>query len=175
MITPISNQITERPQREDNFAQEKTEPAVVKDNPKTENNSLKQEQPVKINQNVTVKEQTNNQENTNAVNEFLVEENGNDTDAVAEEKLFIPNAFEPLSNDDRLRIFKPAYREVKNYEMQIFSRNGKKIFSSKDIALGWDGKINGRLADKGTYIYYIKYEDINGKVHNQNGTLWLNR
>ena len=94
---------------------------------------------------------------------------------IEEEKLFVPNAFQPNSTEDRLKVFKPAYKEVKNYHLQIFSRNGMQVFSSKDITLGWDGTIKGRLADQGTYVYFISYEDINGKYREQKGSLLLYR
>lgn len=92
-----------------------------------------------------------------------------------DEELFIPNAFEPLSNEESLRIFKPAYKEVQNYEMQIFSRSGAKVFSSKDITIGWDGRIKGKDAEKGTYVYLIKYDNSLGETQTQKGTLWLHR
>lgn len=54
---------------------------------------------------------------------------------IEDEKLFVPNAFQPNSTEDRLKVFKPAYKEVKNYNLQIFSRNGMQVFSSKDLSL----------------------------------------
>ena len=92
-----------------------------------------------------------------------------------DEELFVPNAFEPLSNEESLRIFKPAYKEVLNYELQIFSRSGAKVFSSKDITIGWDGRIKGKIAEKGTYVYLIKYDNSRGEPKTKNGTLWLHR
>lgn len=94
---------------------------------------------------------------------------------VEKNKLYIPNAFQPNSSDENINTFKPKYKEVLEYEMQIFSRSGGRLFTSKDISYGWDGKIKGSLADRGTYIYYIKYKDVNGKTHTQKGTLYLSR
>jgi len=91
------------------------------------------------------------------------------------DKLVIPNAFQPTSNDEKLKTFKPAYKEVKNYHMRIFTRNGVQVFSSKDITIGWNGTIKGSLADKGTYIYFISYENLNGIYLEQKGTMLLYR
>ena len=45
---------------------------------------------------------------------------------------------------------------IVNFECLIYNRWGKLVFSSTDIKLPWDGKINNGLADEGTYFYIIK-------------------
>ncbi len=92
------------------------------------------------------------------------------------ELVVMPNAFQPNSNDEKLNTFKPMYhKELRSFEMQIYARNGMKVFNSKDVNYGWNGEIKGKTADKGTYVYYIQYEDMNGKVYQKKGTLWLHR
>lgn len=93
-----------------------------------------------------------------------------------EEMVVMPNAFQPNSSDEKLNTFKPMYhKELRSFEMQIYARNGMKVFNSKDVNYGWNGEIKGKTADKGTYVYYIQYEDMNGKVYQKKGTLWLHR
>jgi len=50
--------------------------------------------------------------------------------------------------------------------MQIFDRWGKMIFESKDINIGWDGKLpSGDKAPAGIYAYRIQYLDKDGLTH----------
>ena len=48
-------------------------------------------------------------------------------------------------------------------ELRIFNRWGEKLFSSKNIANGWDGFYNGKLCEQGTYIYQFEYTPYKGK------------
>ncbi len=71
-----------------------------------------------------------------------------------------PNAFTP-NNDGLNDTFKPgAFCPVTTYRFMVYDRFGKKVFESKNPALGWDGKINGKKADMGTYVYYCIYDDF---------------
>ncbi|HTN08881.1 gliding motility-associated C-terminal domain-containing protein [Agriterribacter sp.] len=71
-----------------------------------------------------------------------------------------PNAFTP-NNDGLNDTFKPgAFCPVTTYSFMIYDRFGKKVFESKHPSLGWDGKINGKKADMGTYVYYCIYDDF---------------
>lgn len=100
-------------------------------------------------------------------------DNTAEMELVNQGNLYVPNAFTPTESTNN--IFKPAHRDLAGYEIEIFSRNGKKVFSSKDIDNGWDGKINGNIADKGVYVYVIRYTDLEGKNHTQKGSLMLVR
>ena len=90
-------------------------------------------------------------------------------------KLVLPNAFQPSSPDERINTFKPAYRDVASYEMKIFSRNGKCLFTTTDITKGWDGRINSGNAEAGVYIYMYKCTDADGKNLSDQGTFMLMR
>lgn len=87
--------------------------------------------------------------------------------------LFIPNAFTPMENSNN--VFKPAYCELRSYEMSIYARNGKRVFRSNDINVGWDGKTSGSYAPQGGYVYIIKFENLNGYSNTQKGTVTLIR
>lgn len=87
--------------------------------------------------------------------------------------LFIPNAFTPTETTNN--VFKPAYTILKSYEMKIFNRSGVLLFTSKDINKGWDGYYKGRLCDIGTYVYIIKYENMEGRVYGEDGVVNLIR
>lgn len=77
---------------------------------------------------------------------------------IQEPIIFIPNAFNPKSSISENRIFKPKISFLDNYLLIIYNRWGAKIYQTNSIHEGWDGTINGgKLAQKGTYTYYIKY------------------
>jgi len=65
--------------------------------------------------------------------------------------LFVPNIFSP--NGDGIND-----RFVVGPQVQIFDRNGLKLFEGKT---GWDGTYNGVKVDNDTYFYRITYTDIN--------------
>src|SRR5690606_1325378 len=68
-------------------------------------------------------------------------------------EMAFPNAFSPNS-DGRNDLFRPVTigrREVKTF--QVFNRYGQLVYESKQGHRGWDGTMNGRNADIGTYFY----------------------
>ena len=85
-----------------------------------------------------------------------------------------PTAFTP-DGDDLNDEFLPIGGKVFNFEMLIFSRWGEVIFSSDNMLSGWDGKIRGKDAPEGTYIYRINFEDATGKTFDQSGAVYLLR
>ncbi|WP_317899719.1 GEVED domain-containing protein [Aurantibacillus circumpalustris] len=90
----------------------------------------------------------------------------------------IPNSFTP--NYDGLNdLFMPVFTsyglDSKTFEMEIFDRWGHQVYRTKDVAKGWDGTIQGIEAKEGTYVYKIRYKDLDGRVYNTNGHLSLFR
>ena len=63
--------------------------------------------------------------------------------------------------------------------MNIFDRWGQLIFSTNDQNEKWDGKINGKSAPVGVYVYKVNYqfkdEGINSEKQKHTGTLTLLR
>lgn len=112
----------------------------------------------------------NNQTVTHKSNKV---DNSAEMELVNQGNLYVPNAFTPTESTNN--VFKPAHRDLTNYEIVIYARNGKKMFSSRSIDNGWDGRINGNIADKGAYVYVIKYTDLEGRNYTQKGSLMLMR
>lgn len=112
----------------------------------------------------------NNQTVTHKSNKV---DNSAEMELVNQGNLYVPNAFTPTESTNN--VFKPARRDLTNYEIVIYARNGKKMFSSRSIDNGWDGRINGNVADKGVYVYVIKYTDLEGRNYTQKGSLMLMR
>lgn len=72
----------------------------------------------------------------------------------------VPSAFSP-NNDGTNDVFRPVYKPycfIYNYQMQIYSRWGQRLYNSFRIEDGWDGLVKDTTADLGVYMYYITYK-----------------
>ena len=86
----------------------------------------------------------------------------------------VPNAFTP--NGDGLNdIFTIQSELLITYEITIYNRWGKPIFSSNDIEIGWDGNLNGKPQEIGTYVYDIRTVTTLNTPINKTGTVTLLR
>lgn len=73
-------------------------------------------------------------------------------------QLFVPNVFTPgESNNNR---FGAVDKEIIEFEMWIYNRQGLLVFHATDINDTWDGKHNGQLCEQGAYVYKIRYKDF---------------
>ncbi len=90
--------------------------------------------------------------------------------------IFIPNAFTPNSNQSN-DYFLPIVKNVAEYDFSIYNRLGERVFNTKDINIGWNGKPynDGKFSEAGVYIYAIVITDTNGKVRTFEGTVTLIR
>lgn len=103
--------------------------------------------------------------------------------------IYIPDAFTP-NNDLNNDYFLPIIEGVDEYELNIYSRTGQRVFSTNNFTsdyysclsdvtcdAAWDGKINNgsEYAQKGTYAYAINLTDINGKLRTYEGNITLIR
>jgi len=94
-----------------------------------------------------------------------------------------PDAFAPRPDgsgpggvgerDDAL--FKPKYRDVDNFHMQIFNRWGQLIFETYDIDEGWNGLYKGQLAPQAVYVYKVNGRYMNGVEFRRTRTVLLIR
>ena len=83
-----------------------------------------------------------------------------------------PTAFTPngdFNNDE----FKFEADNIKNFEVRIFDRWGKIVFTTNNIDEGWDGKVNGKLQNTDTYVYYVSAETNSGYKFEKKGSLLL--
>ncbi len=71
----------------------------------------------------------------------------------------LPSAFTP--NGDGLNdVFKGrSICPVAEYHLIIYNRWGEKIFESTDINEGWNGKIGGKIAETGAFVYYLRFKN----------------
>ena len=86
--------------------------------------------------------------------------------------IYVPTAFTPNGDglNDTLELFGlPTEIATTN----IYSRWGQLIYTSDSPSPGWDGTINGSLANEGTYLYEIIFETADGDKRMQKGTFAL--
>jgi gliding motility-associated-like protein len=84
--------------------------------------------------------------------------------------IYFPNTFTP--NDDNVNDrFKPLGIGVDEFKMLIFDRWGEVIYTTSDIAKGWDGtKLGtGKLCAEDTYVYLSVVTDEKGEKHEYKG------
>ncbi len=95
-----------------------------------------------------------------------------------------PNAFKPRPGNtdpgnelgmEYSVVFKPVYRDVDTYLLQIFNRWGQLIFESRDINAGWDGLYQGQLAPQAVYVYKASGKYLNGREFRETGSVLLVR
>jgi gliding motility-associated-like protein len=79
-------------------------------------------------------------------------------------KLYIPNTFTP-NGDGVNDVFnvKGTGMRTDGFSMQITDRWGITVFSTKDVAEGWDGKYGGKVVPNGTFFYKVKAVGQNGE------------
>lgn len=88
--------------------------------------------------------------------------------------LFVPDAFTP-DGDGLNDVFIAKGTDIIEFDLRVHSRTGKMIFETNNINIGWDGRIDGKMAQPGVYFYTIRFVDSLKKVHNLNGHLTLLR
>jgi gliding motility-associated-like protein len=100
-------------------------------------------------------------------------------DAVVAEsscEMIFPNAFAPAgANLSENRVFKPIYRGVEDYELNIFNQWGELIFVSNDPNVGWDGMYRGDLCKLDVYVWKATWVCINGEKFSRAGDVTLLR
>jgi gliding motility-associated-like protein len=91
-----------------------------------------------------------------------------------ERVMVIPNAFTPNNDglNDLLKVMHNSTIVSINY-FKIFNRAGNQIFETNNINEGWDGKINGSIADADAYYWIVEYNTWDHKVFKVKGSTLL--
>jgi gliding motility-associated-like protein len=88
---------------------------------------------------------------------------------------FLPNAFSPDGNEKN-EVYKPIGTPyVFSYEMAIFNMWGEKMFETKDITQGWDGRYKGEICPQGVYIVRVYLVPLRGDLQHHELTMTLLR
>ncbi len=88
--------------------------------------------------------------------------------------IYIPNAFTPNGDGLNDEFLMSGYN-ITDVTMDIFDRWGERLFSSKDITVGWKGTYKGVLCEEAVYIYKVSYKGLDGKKVNKTGHVTLNK
>ncbi len=94
--------------------------------------------------------------------------------------IYLPTAFTP-GNDGLNDYFYPrSFTRITITDFKIFNRAGELVFqrahfSANDRSMGWDGRIKGRQADPGNYVYAVEYRCSNGTITGFTGNILLLR
>lgn len=70
-------------------------------------------------------------------------------------EVLLPNAFSPNGDglNDRFSPISDGHYQL--FQLSIFNRWGERVFHGMNSRAGWDGMVNNRPADVGTYFYYV--------------------
>jgi gliding motility-associated-like protein len=90
-------------------------------------------------------------------------------------ELYVPTAFTPNADGKNDYLVMVPAGITKVHFFRVYDRWGKLVFSTTDHRKGWDGKINGRDQDTGTYIWVAEGTDYLGAVVRRKGTCTLIR
>ena len=60
---------------------------------------------------------------------------------------------------------------VDRYNIKIYNKAGKEVFSSNDPAFGWNGYYNGKKLPAGVYVYKAVYTFVNGEYYTSDGNI----
>ena len=93
--------------------------------------------------------------------------------AAEAEQFFIPTAFTPNGDGLNDLFMVKANFEPRSFEMTVLNRGGDALFQTRDINIGWDGQLHGKLLPQGVYVCIIKYKDSQGNEHKQQGQVLL--
>jgi gliding motility-associated-like protein len=94
-------------------------------------------------------------------------------------QVFVPNAFVPNGNvpeNRKLIVRATGINSVKSF--RVFNRWGKVVFERTNFPpnsadFGWDGRVDGKLADTGVYIYTVDVICENGTPYSFKGNVTL--
>jgi gliding motility-associated-like protein len=91
-----------------------------------------------------------------------------------EADIFVPNAFTPGSSTNN--IFRPIPAGISSLQyFRVYNRWGQLVYSTFTIGQGWDGYLNGRLQDTGTYVWMVQGTSYTGKTVSHRGVMILVR
>lgn len=89
--------------------------------------------------------------------------------------IFVPNTFTPNTDgtNDKLYVRSKTIAQLEYF--RLFNRWGAIVYETKNIAEGWDGSINGQLAEEGVYVYQLSGKCESGYDVSTSGTVTLVR
>ncbi|NTW31801.1 MAG: gliding motility-associated C-terminal domain-containing protein [Bacteroidetes bacterium] len=90
------------------------------------------------------------------------------------DNIFIPDAFSPngdLEND----ILYVYSNNIKEMDFCIYNRWGERVFESREVNKGWDGRYKNELCHTGVFVYWLRAMLKDGKEVVKKGNVTLVR
>ena len=86
--------------------------------------------------------------------------------------LWAPNILAPMAEDAADREFKvQATSVITHFQLVIYNRGGRRVFSTNDPAQGWDARNGGSYVPQGTYVWVARFRDTDGVLRQEKGTV----
>jgi gliding motility-associated-like protein len=87
----------------------------------------------------------------------------------------VPNAFTPNGDGKNDFLYPLNAYTASELHFLVFNRFGQLVFETRDWTKKWDGRMNGKPVETGTYVWMLSYTDSSGKKLTQRGTTVLIR
>ncbi len=89
-------------------------------------------------------------------------------------EIFVPNAFSPNGDgqNDTLFVYGGCFEFV---ALEIYSRWGEMVFSTRDTSRGWDGKWRGQQCEPGVFTYVLTGQLLDGTAVSRRGNITIMR
>ena len=88
--------------------------------------------------------------------------------------IFVPSAFTPGGATNN--VFRPIPVGISRLQyFKVFNRWGQLVYATTTMGQGWDGRMNGRFADPGTFVWMVQGVTYTGKTVFHKGTMILVR
>ena len=112
-------------------------------------------------------------EETATVNTAAVTaKSGSPTTTATENVLWAPNIIAPMADDASNRVFKvQSTTAVSHFQLVIYNRGGRKVFSTDNIEQGWDATYRGSLLPQGAYVWVARFRDAEGVLRQEKGSV----
>ena len=92
---------------------------------------------------------------------------------VKRQELWFPNVFTP--DDATNNLFRGYGVNIDQYDLQIYTKWGNRIFHTQNMEEGWDGTCNGVRSPVSAYVYKCRYTTFDGERKTVVGTVTLLR
>jgi len=82
----------------------------------------------------------------------------------------VPTGFTPDSDDEALKLWKPAGTNLESYQVTVINERGNIVFQSNKLdengspSEGWDGTTNGEPMSVGNYLWSISAKFRDGGI-----------
>lgn len=109
------------------------------------------------------------------VNNNFCHDTASQTLPIVRSALYAPNVFIP--DADRNNSFTVVCNGIVEAELTLYNRQGLFVYSTHDLAQGWDGTHNGTPCPQGAYVWHLRYRTLDRpeQWNVQTGTVTLLR